>query len=146
MTNWKKSRCAGPEIFLRFETDLNCSRPRFSEINVQIKRLISWLQSVICSMCNTVLHKWDHANILPSNKVFEKHGIILCWSSQIQLALSLDPQSLRMNYLDWITLFLQISESTIIDLGNGVWKSIYFHNPPPFLWKISPLNRVSVSA
>ena len=33
----KKIRCAGPEIFLRFETDLNFSRPRFSEIKVQIK-------------------------------------------------------------------------------------------------------------
>ena len=33
----KKFRCAGPEIFLRFETDLNFSRPRFSEIKVQIK-------------------------------------------------------------------------------------------------------------
>ena len=34
----KKSRCKGPEIFLRFETDLNFSRPWFSEIKVQIKR------------------------------------------------------------------------------------------------------------
>ena len=34
----KKFRCAGPEIFLRFETDLNFSRPWFSEIKVQIKR------------------------------------------------------------------------------------------------------------
>ena len=34
----KKSMCAGPEIFLRFETDLNFSRPWFSEIKVQIKR------------------------------------------------------------------------------------------------------------
>ena len=34
----KKFRCAGPEIFLRFETDLNFSRPLFSEIKVQIKR------------------------------------------------------------------------------------------------------------
>jgi hypothetical protein len=33
-----KKRCAGPEIFLRFETDLNFSRPLFSEIKVQIKR------------------------------------------------------------------------------------------------------------
>ena len=33
----KKFRCAGPEIFLRFETDLNFSRPWFSEIKVQIK-------------------------------------------------------------------------------------------------------------
>ena len=32
-------RCAGPEIFLRFETDLDFSRPRFSEIKVQIKWL-----------------------------------------------------------------------------------------------------------
>ena len=45
VTNWKKKfRCtekkfssAGPEIFLRFETDLNFSRPSFSEIKVQIK-------------------------------------------------------------------------------------------------------------
>ena len=33
----KKFRCAGPEFFLRFETDLNFSRPWFSEIKVQIK-------------------------------------------------------------------------------------------------------------
>ena len=44
LTNWKKIRstekkirCAGPEIFLRFETDLNFSRPWFSEKKVQIK-------------------------------------------------------------------------------------------------------------
>jgi hypothetical protein len=36
----KKSRFAGPEIFLRFETDLDFSRPGFSEIKVQIKRPI----------------------------------------------------------------------------------------------------------
>ena len=35
---WKKSRFAGPENFLRFETDLDFSRPWFSEIKVQIKR------------------------------------------------------------------------------------------------------------
>ena len=33
----KKFRCAGPEIFLRFEADLNFSRPWVSEIKVQIK-------------------------------------------------------------------------------------------------------------
>ena len=45
VTNWKKKlrrtekkiRCAGPEIFLRFETDLNFSSTWFSEIKVQIK-------------------------------------------------------------------------------------------------------------
>ena len=44
LTNWKKFwsnekkfRYAGPEIFLRFETDLNFSRPWFPEIKVQIK-------------------------------------------------------------------------------------------------------------
>ena len=40
VTNWKKSRCAGPEIFLRCEADLNFSRPWFYEIKVQIKRPI----------------------------------------------------------------------------------------------------------
>ena len=35
----KKFRCAGTEIFLRFEADLNFSRPSFSEIKVQIKWL-----------------------------------------------------------------------------------------------------------
>ena len=34
----KKSRSAGPEIFLGFEIDLDFSRPWFSEIRVQIKR------------------------------------------------------------------------------------------------------------
>ena len=33
-----KSRCARPEIFLRFEADLDFWRPWFSEIKVQIKR------------------------------------------------------------------------------------------------------------
>ena len=33
----KKFMCAGPEIFLRFEADLNFSRPWFSEIKVQNK-------------------------------------------------------------------------------------------------------------
>ena len=50
LTNWKKFRstekkirCAGPEIFLRFETDLNFSKPWFSEIKVQIKRpIVIW--------------------------------------------------------------------------------------------------------
>ena len=44
LTNWKKFRttekkfrCARPEIFLPFESDLNFSRPWFSEISVQIK-------------------------------------------------------------------------------------------------------------
>ena len=36
----KKSRFAGPEIFLRFEADLDFSRPWFSEIKVQMKRPI----------------------------------------------------------------------------------------------------------
>ena len=31
---------AGTETFLRFEADLDFSRPRFSEIKVQIKRAI----------------------------------------------------------------------------------------------------------
>ena len=34
-----KFSCAGPEIFLRFELDLNFSRPGFSEIKVQNKWL-----------------------------------------------------------------------------------------------------------
>ena len=34
----KKCRFAGPKIFLRFEADLDFSRPWFSEIKVQIKR------------------------------------------------------------------------------------------------------------
>ena len=37
---WKKSRFAGPEVYLRFEADLDFSRPWFSEIKVQIKRPI----------------------------------------------------------------------------------------------------------
>ena len=36
----KKSRFAGPEIFLRFDADLDISRPWFSEIKVKIKRPI----------------------------------------------------------------------------------------------------------
>ena len=36
----KKSRFAGPELFLRFEIGLDFSRPWFSEIKVQIKRRI----------------------------------------------------------------------------------------------------------
>ena len=37
----KKSRFAEPEIFLRFEADIDFSRPWFSEIKVQIKRPIN---------------------------------------------------------------------------------------------------------
>ena len=33
----KKTRFAGPEIFLKFEADLDFSRPWFSDIKVQIK-------------------------------------------------------------------------------------------------------------
>ena len=43
----KKSRFAGPEIFLRFEADLGFSRPCFSEIKKQIKRPTVTLQSEI---------------------------------------------------------------------------------------------------
>ena len=42
----KKSRFAGHEIFLRFEVDLDFSRPWFSEIKVQIRRPLN----VICLM------------------------------------------------------------------------------------------------
>ena len=38
----KKFSFSGPEIFLRFETELNLSRPWFSEIKVQIKWLTIW--------------------------------------------------------------------------------------------------------
>ena len=40
----KKFRCAGPEIFLRFERDLDLSRPWFSEIKVQNKWLYDYQQ------------------------------------------------------------------------------------------------------
>ena len=46
----KKLRCAGPEIFLRFETDLYLSRPWFSEIKVQNK----WLSMNAFFSCNIV--------------------------------------------------------------------------------------------
>ena len=53
VTNWKKKlrrtekkiRCAGPEIFLRFETDLNFSSTWFSEIKVQIMSMADCVQS-----------------------------------------------------------------------------------------------------
>ena len=35
---------AGPENFLRFETDVGFSRPWFSEIKVQIKRPLVYLK------------------------------------------------------------------------------------------------------
>ena len=49
----KKSRFAGPEIFLRFEADLDFSRPWFSEIKVQIKRPSVALQALNywCRIC-----------------------------------------------------------------------------------------------
>ena len=38
MTNWKKkSRCAGPEIFLRFETDLDFSSLDFQKSRCRLK-------------------------------------------------------------------------------------------------------------
>ena len=50
----KKSRFAGPEMFLRFEADLDFSRPWFSEIKVQIKRPNEWnfFHSEFCSIWN----------------------------------------------------------------------------------------------
>ena len=43
METLKKSRFAGPEFFLRFEADLDFSRPGFLEIKVQIKRpSVNW--------------------------------------------------------------------------------------------------------
>ena len=60
LTNWKKFRStekkfryAGPEIFLRFDTDLNFSQPWLSERKVQIKWpfvTLSWsnLPTKIC--------------------------------------------------------------------------------------------------
>ena len=56
----KKFRCAGPEIFLRFETDLNFSRPWFSEIKVQIK----WPTLIFAMSCAfrpetfVLINKW----------------------------------------------------------------------------------------
>ena len=63
----KKSRCAGPEIFLKFETDLNFSRPWFSEIKLQIKRpKVSLKLPLINFKCRCRMHftyqrgnKWD---------------------------------------------------------------------------------------
>ena len=61
----KKIRCAGTEIFLRFEADLDFSRPSFSEIKVQIKWLseICWgcrsnnsSESKNCASTSTILH------------------------------------------------------------------------------------------
>ena len=61
LTNWKKFRstekkfrCAGPEIFLRFETDLNFSRPWFSEMKVQIK----WPRVQIKRVSNLKFKSW----------------------------------------------------------------------------------------
>ena len=49
--------CAGPEIFLRFETDLNFSRPWFIEIKVQIKRLmVNCVADKIRVNLNPVIH------------------------------------------------------------------------------------------
>ena len=50
----KKSRFAGPEIFLRFESDLDFSRPCFSEIRVQIKRptVQAWPISILHGLAN----------------------------------------------------------------------------------------------
>ena len=42
----EKSKFAGHEIFLRFETDFNYSRPWFSEIKVQIKWLIDYFEAL----------------------------------------------------------------------------------------------------
>ena len=49
---WKKFSCAGPEIFLRFETDLNFSRPWFSEIKVQNKWLFTCCKRLGRNFCN----------------------------------------------------------------------------------------------
>ena len=57
----KKFRCAGPEIFLRFETDLNFSRPWFSEIKVQIK----WPTLIFAMSCAFRPETFVHINKWP---------------------------------------------------------------------------------
>ena len=44
-----KFRFAGPENFIRFEADLDFSRPWFSEIKVQIKRPFDWCNIALLS-------------------------------------------------------------------------------------------------
>ena len=70
----KKSRFAGPEIFLRFEADLDFSRPWFSEIKVQIKKYVlcfrnSFVNTHFASCCIT----WFHLTCLTQN--FGSHNL-----------------------------------------------------------------------
>ena len=58
LTNWKKIRCAGPGIFLRFETDLNFSRHWFSEMKVQIKWPMVWRMKLRSKASRTTVEKW----------------------------------------------------------------------------------------
>ena len=56
----KKIRCEGTEIFLRFETDLNFSRPSLSEIKVQIKWLINYLGYEIFFVRVGLRYSWKY--------------------------------------------------------------------------------------
>ena len=74
----KKSRFAGPEIFLRFEADLDFSRPWFSEIKVQIKspcndptRLFHFCR-IIKGQNNTQLRSMKNYEQICCKKVFSE--------------------------------------------------------------------------
>ena len=70
----KKSRFAGPEIFLRFEADLDFSRPWFSEIRMQIKRLMEI--KVNTHRRNFSCHSFaEMNNVLQNNVTFKRRSI-----------------------------------------------------------------------
>ena len=97
-----------------------CSKVKISQNFVAFSEYMNfkYLQSVQCASLSSPF------DIMLTSCLVTKclRSMVLCWSSQIQLALSLDPKRIMMNYLDGITLFLQISKSETIELGNEVCK------------------------
>ena len=83
----KKFRCAGPEIFLRFETDLNSSRPWFSEIKVQIKRpivgsnIFLWIRTNSFEIIKKGIYQVKHGGLyrVSMSKVKSKHKKYRLW-------------------------------------------------------------------
>ena len=73
----KKSKCAGPEIFLTFETNLNSWRPWFSEIKAQIKEPTVSLKLCFSSRCSNSL-KTLPASIYLSSRVELSQELLTC--------------------------------------------------------------------
>ena len=79
----KKSRFVGPEIFLRFEADLDFSRPWFSEIKAQIKRtsvapFSRNLNSNFRKLCVKLQNISEKSQCLQISTIYEVTKLTIC--------------------------------------------------------------------